>query len=78
MSYTLTESGNVLTETQWLCLGMATEIEKLRRGEFICKRCGLRKGRKLLLDAANQTDRNAGDRMPDFLYSWLQSAPAAR
>ena len=72
MSYTLTESGNVLTETQegitmpadyrfatvndyvhgterffeelqWLCLGMATEIEKLRRGEFICKRCGLRK-----------------------------------
>lgn len=35
-------------------------------------------GRKLLLDAANQTDRNAGDRMPDFLYSWLQSAPTTR
>jgi len=72
MSYTLTETGNVLTETQEgitmpadysfatvndyvhgidvhfedlqaLCLGMAGHIEKLRRGEFICHRCGLRK-----------------------------------
>lgn len=30
-------------ELQWLALGMATEIEKLRKGEFICQRCGLRK-----------------------------------
>lgn len=30
-------------ELQWLCLGMANEIDKLRRGEFICKKCGLRK-----------------------------------
>jgi hypothetical protein len=72
MSYTLTETGLVLTETQdgvtmpadysfaavndyvhgvdryfeelqWLALGMATEIEKLRKGEFICRKCGLRK-----------------------------------
>lgn len=72
MSYLLTESGTVLTETregvtmpadysfasvndyihgtdrffeelQWLCLGMANEIDKLRRGEFVCQRCGLRK-----------------------------------
>ncbi len=72
MSYTLTETGKVLTETQegvtmpvdygfaavndyvhgvdryfeelqWLALGMATEIEKLRKGEFICRKCGLRK-----------------------------------
>lgn len=72
MSYTLTETGKVLTETQEgitmpadysfatvndyvhgmevhfedlqaLCLGMADHIDKLRRGEFICKRCGLRK-----------------------------------
>lgn len=72
MSYTLTETGNVLTETQqgitmpadysfatvndyvhglevnfedlqYLCLGLATEIDKLRRGEFICRSCGLRK-----------------------------------
>ena len=72
MSYTITETGLVLTETQegvtfpadysfasvndyvhgvdryfeelqWLALGMATEIEKLRKGEFICQRCGLRK-----------------------------------
>ena len=72
MSYTLTETGKVLTETQqgitmpadysfasvndyvhgverhfeelqWLCLGLATEIEKLRKGEFICQKCGLRK-----------------------------------
>ena len=72
MSYTFTEDGTALTETQegvtmpadysfasvndyvhgvdryfeelqWLCLGMATEIEKLRKGEFICKKCGLRK-----------------------------------
>lgn len=72
MSYTMTETGKVLTETQQgitmpadyrfstvndyvhgvdvnfedlqaLCLGMAGHIDKLRRGEFICKRCGLRK-----------------------------------
>ena len=72
MSYTLTETGKVLTETQEgitmpadysfatvndyvhgmevhfedlqaLCLGMADHIDKLRRGEFICQRCGLRK-----------------------------------
>ena len=72
MSYTLTETGVVLTETQegvtmpadysfaavndyvhgvdryfeelqWLCLRMANEIEKLRRGEYICQRCGIRK-----------------------------------
>lgn len=72
MSFTLTETGLVLTETQegvtmpsdysfavvndyvhgvdryfeelqWLALGMASEIEKLRKGEFICHRCGLRK-----------------------------------
>lgn len=30
-------------ELQWLALGMASEIEKLRKGEFICQRCGLRK-----------------------------------
>lgn len=72
MSYTLTEDGTALTETQqgitmpadysfaavndyvhdvdrhfeelqWLALGMATELEKLRKGEFICRKCGLRK-----------------------------------
>lgn len=72
MSYTMTETGLVLTETQdgvtmpadysfasindfvhgldvnyedlqCLALGMANEIDKLRRGEFICQRCGLRK-----------------------------------
>ena len=72
MSYTLTEDGRALTETQQgitmpadysfatvndyvhgldvnyedleaLCLGMANEIDKLRRGEFICQRCGIRK-----------------------------------
>lgn len=72
MSYTLTETGKVLTETrdgitmpadysfatvndyihgmhvdfedlQALCLGMASHIDKLMRGEFICMRCGLRK-----------------------------------
>lgn len=72
VSYTLTEKGKVLTETQQgitipadysfatvndyvhgmgvsfedlqsLCLGMADHIDKLRRGEFICKKCGLRK-----------------------------------
>ena len=26
-----------------LCLGMASHIDKLRRGEFVCQRCGLRK-----------------------------------
>lgn len=30
-------------ELQWLALGMATEIEKLRKGEFICIKCGIRK-----------------------------------
>lgn len=72
VSYTLTESGKVLTETQSgttmpadygfdtvndyvhglevnfedlqaLCLGMASHIDKLQRGEFICRRCGIRK-----------------------------------
>ena len=40
-------------ELQWLALGMATEIEKLRKGEFICQRCGLRKD-------------GEHDRKPDF------------
>jgi hypothetical protein len=26
-----------------LCFGMAVHIEKLERGEFICKKCGIRK-----------------------------------
>jgi hypothetical protein len=72
MSYTLTETGKVLTETQHgitmpadysfatvndyihgidvtyeeleaLCLGMGSHIDKLRRGAFICQKCGLRK-----------------------------------
>lgn len=30
-------------DLQALCLGMATQIEKLMRGEFICQRCGIRK-----------------------------------
>jgi hypothetical protein len=30
-------------ELQALCLGMAAHIEKLERGEFICKKCGIRK-----------------------------------
>ncbi|MDP1586618.1 MAG: hypothetical protein Q8M07_02645 [Prosthecobacter sp.] len=30
-------------DLQYLCIGMATHIEKLQRGEFICKKCGLRK-----------------------------------
>ena len=30
-------------ELQALCLGMANHIEKLQRGEFICRRCSLRK-----------------------------------
>lgn len=30
-------------DVQALCLGMAAHIDKLQRGEFICKRCGLRK-----------------------------------
>lgn len=30
-------------ELQALCLGMADHIDKLRSGEFICRRCGLRK-----------------------------------
>jgi hypothetical protein len=76
MTYTMTETGNVLTETQEgitmpadysfatvndfvhgldvhyedlqsLCLGMADHIDKLRRGEFICRRCGLRKNADL-------------------------------
>lgn len=82
MSFTMTETGIVLTETQegvtmpadysfvavndyvhgvdryfeelqWLALGMATEIEKLRKGEFVCQRCGLRKD-------------GEHDRKPDF------------
>jgi len=28
---------------QALCLGLATRIEKLMCGEFICQRCGIRK-----------------------------------
>lgn len=72
VSYTLTETGKMLTETQSgitmpadysfetvndyvhgmevnfedlqaLCLGMANHIDKLKRGEFICHRCGIRK-----------------------------------
>ena len=72
MSYTITETGLVLTETQegvtmpadysfaivndyvhgldvnfedlqYLCLGMANHIDKLHQGEFICRKCGLRK-----------------------------------
>jgi len=26
-----------------LCLGMAVHIEKIERGEYICKKCGIRK-----------------------------------
>lgn len=29
-----------------LCLGMAVHIEKLERGEFICKKCGIRNDSK--------------------------------
>lgn len=72
MSLTVTQTGQVLTETQegitmpadysfatvndyvhgidvnfedllYLCLGMANHIDQLQRGEYICKRCGLRK-----------------------------------
>lgn len=72
MSFTITETGKVLTETEQgitmpadysfdtvnsfvhgidvhfedlvnLCLGMATHIDKMKRGEFICTKCGLRK-----------------------------------
>jgi recombinational DNA repair protein (RecF pathway) len=32
-----------LTERLSHCLGMASHIDKLRRGEFICQQCGLRK-----------------------------------
>ena len=35
--------GTNFEDLQALCLGMATHIEKLMRGEFICQRCGLRK-----------------------------------
>jgi hypothetical protein len=30
-------------ELQWALLGIANHVEKLERGEFICKKCGLRK-----------------------------------
>lgn len=30
-------------ELQALCLGMSEHIEKLERGEYICKKCGVRK-----------------------------------
>lgn len=30
-------------ELQALCLGMAEHVEKLERGEFICKKCWIRK-----------------------------------
>jgi hypothetical protein len=30
-------------DLQALCLGMSSHIEKLMRGEFICRRCGIRK-----------------------------------
>lgn len=76
MSYTLTEKGRVLTETQQditmpadygfstindyvngqevsfetlqaLCLAMSEYIDKIKRGEFICNKCGLRKDGEL-------------------------------
>ena len=72
MSFTITETGKVLTETDQgisipadysfatvnsfvhgmdvqfedlvnLCLVMAAYIDKMKRGEFICTKCGLRK-----------------------------------
>lgn len=72
MSFTLTETGKVLSETEQgismpadysfatvngfvhgidvhfedlvnLCLVMADHIDKMKRGEFICTKCGLRK-----------------------------------
>lgn len=75
MTFTMTEAGKVLTETQdmitmpadysfatvndfvrcidvsfedlqCLCLGLASEMELLRRGECICKKCGLRQASK--------------------------------
>lgn len=33
----------VYEELEALCLGMAAHIDKLRRGEFICQKCALRK-----------------------------------
>jgi hypothetical protein len=30
-------------ELQALCLGLSSELDKLKRGEFICRKCGLRK-----------------------------------
>lgn len=30
-------------ELQYLCLGLAIELEKLNKNEYICKKCGLRK-----------------------------------
>lgn len=36
-------TGTNYEDLQYLCLGMAAEIDKLRRGEFICRKCGLRK-----------------------------------
>ena len=35
--------GTNYEDLQAVCLGMATHIEKLMRGEFICQRCGIRK-----------------------------------
>lgn len=35
--------GRTYEELEALCLGMAVHIEKLERGEFICKKCGIRK-----------------------------------
>jgi hypothetical protein len=36
-------AGITYEEIEALCLGMAAHIEKLERGEFICKKCGIRK-----------------------------------
>ena len=36
-------SGRTYEELEALCLGMAAHIEKLERGEFICKKCWIRK-----------------------------------
>jgi len=36
-------SGRTYEELEALCLGMAVHIENLERGEFICKKCWIRK-----------------------------------
>jgi hypothetical protein len=36
-------AGRTYEELEALCLGMAVHIEKLERGEYICKKCGIRK-----------------------------------